>query len=408
MKQNSKSMQSKSEKSENTALAGIKVLDLSRVLAGPSATQTLADLGADVIKIEAPHGGDDTRAWGPPFVKNDSGQAVESAYFACCNRNKRSVVLDFKQQDDLHKVKQLAQKADILVENFRPNALKKYNLDYQTLSQLNPRLIYCSITGFGQHGPYSHRAGYDFLIQGMGGLMSITGHADGQLGAEPMKTGVAICDLFTGLYAVTAILAALQYRNRTGEGQHIDCALLDTQVAMLANQASNWLNGQQQPLRMGNQHPSIVPYRVFEVADGHVIINCGNDAQFQRLCTALQLTHVAQDPRFITNEARCQHRAHIDHLLAESLKGRLVADIIALLETAQVPCGPIHDIPSVFADEHVKARQIEVSLVRDDATNFASVAYPAHLSKSPAQYHSPPPQLGVHHEEVFRDWKILE
>lgn len=391
--------------SQEGALTGIKVLDLSRVLAGPSATQILGDLGADVIKIENPQGGDDTRSWGPPFIKDHYNQNVESAYFSCCNRNKRSVALDFKNPEDLQTIINLAQKADILVENFKPKGLEKYQLDYKSLNALNSRLIYCSITGFGQSGPYAHRAGYDFLIQGMGGLMSITGQADG-VGAEPMKVGVAICDLFTGMNAVTSILAALQFRHRTGQGQHIDCALLDHQVAMLANQSSNWLNCAQTPQRMGNHHPSIAPYRVFKGSDGHLIINCGNDGQFQRLCSALEMPWIAQDSRFINNEVRCINREVLDHLLSDHLQTRQISEILSLLELANVPCGPINDIPTIFNDEHLKSRQMEVSLQREDGVLFSSVAYPAKLSLSPAQYRQAPPKLGAHNEVVLREWGV--
>jgi crotonobetainyl-CoA:carnitine CoA-transferase CaiB-like acyl-CoA transferase len=396
----------KSTDQNSAALAGVKVLDLSRVLAGPSATQTLGDLGADVVKVEHPHGGDDTRSWGPPFVEDDAQNNVETSYFACCNRNKRSVTLDFKNPEDLNTLKSLAQRADILVENFRPGGLAKYGLDYEHLSAINPSLIYCSITGFGQTGPYAHRPGYDFLMQGMGGLMSITGHAEDHVGGEPMKVGVAICDLFTGLNAVTAILAALQFRHRTGEGQHIDCALLDNQVAMLANQSSNWLNSGVTPRRMGNHHPSIVPYQVFTAQDGHLIINCGNDGQFQRLCTALDDPEIATDQRFVHNEARCANRGELERILNAKLKTRPVAEVITLLEAVNVPCGPINDIPSVFADDHLRSRRVEVSLKREDGVSFASVAYPPKLSKSPARYLKAPPQLGAHNAEVSRDWAI--
>ncbi len=389
-----------------TALNGVKILDLSRILAGPSATQMLADLGADVVKVENPNGGDDTRGWGPPFIDRPDGTRAEAAYFACCNRNKRSVALDFSTSEGAETLRKMAKKADILVENFKPGGLAKYGLDYDSLKVLNPRLIYCSITGFGHFGPYTNRPGYDFLIQGMGGLMSITGQADGQPGAEPMKVGVAICDLFTGLNAVSAILAALHYRSRTDKGQHIDVALLDSQVAMLANQSSNWLNCGITPQRMGNHHPSIVPYRVFAVKDGYVIINCGNDGQFERLCAALDKPEMAADERFRTNEARCENRVLTDDILAELLADKNKDWVISTLESVNVPCGPINDIPAIFANEHLQARQMEVSITRADDTAFKGVAYPPKLSQTPAQYRLPPPQLGAHTSEVLKEWDI--
>ena len=391
---------------DNSALADVRVLDLSRILAGPSATQILGDLGADVVKIEHPAGGDDTRRWGPPFIDTADGQRADAAYFACCNRNKRSVALDFSQPEDIEILKKMVRVADVLVENFKFGGLEKYGLDFASLQKINPKLIYCSITGFGHSGPYAHRPGYDFLIQGMGGLMSITGQADGTSGAEPMKVGVAICDLFTGLNAVSAILAALHYRNRTGVGQHIDCALLDSQAAMLANQSSNWLNCHLVPERMGNNHPSIVPYRVFEVSDGYIIINCGNDGQFTRLVAALGKPELADDDRFKTNEARCQNRALTDSLIAEALASQTQADVITLLDSVNVPCGPINDIPALFADPQLQARDMEVSLPRTDGALFKSVAYPPKLSETPARYHRPPPALGGDNQEVFDDWGI--
>jgi crotonobetainyl-CoA:carnitine CoA-transferase CaiB-like acyl-CoA transferase len=392
--------------SDPTALAGVKVLDLSRILAGPSATQMLADLGADVVKVENPNGGDDTRGWGPPFIEDDNGVRSEAAYFACCNRNKRSVTLDFTTEEGAQSARELASKADILVENFKPGGLQKYSLDYESLKALNPGLIYCSITGFGHNGPYANRPGYDFLIQGMGGLMSITGQPDGSPGAEPLKVGVAICDLFTGLNAVSSILAALYYRTRSGEGQHIDCALLDCQVAMLANQSSNWLNCGITPRRMGNNHPSIVPYRVFAVADGHVIINCGNDGQFSRLCGALNVPEMAEDARFKSNEARCDNRELTDQTIADLLVSYEKQTLISLLEAVNVPCGPINNIPAVFADPHLQHRQMEVNLEREDGAVFKGAAFPAKLSKTPARYDRPPPRLGEHEQAVFEEWGL--
>ena len=392
--------------SDPSALAGVKVLDLSRILAGPSATQMMADLGADVVKVENPNGGDDTRGWGPPFIEDDNGVRSEAAYFACCNRNKRSVTLDFTTEEGAQSARELASKADILVENFKPGGLQKFGLDYESLKALNPGLIYCSITGFGHSGPYANRPGYDFLIQGMGGLMSITGQPDGSPGAEPVKVGVAICDLFTGLNAVSAILAALYYRTHSGEGQHIDCALLDCQVAMLANQSSNWLNCGIMPRRMGNNHPSIVPYRVFAVADGHVIINCGNDGQFSRLCGALNVPEMAEDARFKSNEARCDNRELTDQTIADLLVSYEKQTLISLLEAVNVPCGPINNIPAVFADPHLQHRQMEVNLEREDGAVFKGAAFPAKLSKTPARYDRPPPRLGEHEQAVFEEWGL--
>ena len=389
-----------------TALNGLKVLDLSRILAGPSATQILGDLGADIIKIEHPDGGDDTRGWGPPFMHSPDGGRIEASYFACCNRNKRSVVLDFNNSEDRDTLIKLASKADVLIENFKPGSLVKFGLDFESLQKINSSLIYCSITGFGQTGPYSHKPGYDFLIQGMGGLMSVTGQADGQAGAEPLKVGVAICDLFTGLNAVTAILAALHHRTTSGIGQYIDCSLLDSQAAMLANQSSAWLNSKVLPQRMGNNHPSVVPYRVFAASDGHLIINCGNDRQFQNLCAVVEMPELSRDSRFETNEQRCKNRTLIDDILASRLMEMKADDIIRLLESVSVPCGPINTIPDVFSDLHVKSRATQVSTMRDDGVVFSSVAYPPKLSETPARYERPPPRLGEHNEQVLHDWGI--
>ena len=386
------------------ALAGLRVLDLSRVLAGPWATQMLADLGADVVKVESPDGGDDTRKWGPPFMEGADGTRSDAAYFACCNRNKRSVVLDFRTPEGAETVRALAAGADILVENFKLGGLAKYGLDYASLREGNPGLIYCSITGFGQDGPYAHRAGYDFLIQGMGGLMSITGQPDGAPGAEPMKVGVAVADLFTGMSATTAILAAVNWRHRTGQGQHIDCALLDSQIAMLASQASNWLNGGVVPGRLGNSHPNVVPYRVFEAADGHVIVACGNDGQFARLCDALGCAELATDARFATNEARIENRAAVEGLLGQVIGPLDRGDVIARLEAAGVACGPINTVPDVFDDPHVQARGVAVPMQRADGTVVQTTAFPAKLSETPATYRRAPPSLGEDTAAVLEDW----
>ncbi len=389
------------------ALTGLKVLDLSRILAGPYATQLFADLGADVVKVENPDGGDDTRRWGPPFTRKADGGRGDAAYFSACNRNKRSITVDFASKAGADLLRDLAAKADIIVENFRPGGLKKYGLDYVSIAAINPGIIYCSITGFGQTGPYANRPGYDFLIQGMGGLMSITGQPDGSHGAGPVKVGVAVCDLFTGLFAANAALAALAYRNRTGKGQHIDCALLDSQVAMLANQSANWLNAEFCPTRMGNHHPSVVPYTVYKAADGFVIVACGNDKQFIRLTAALGLPALADDPAFMTNEARIKNRDRLDTELGNAVAAFDRERVITLLEKAGVSCGPINDIAEVFNDPQVQARGLRIDQQRSDNSPISSTAFPAKLSETPAHYHSAPPFLGEHNDDVLRQWADL-
>jgi len=389
------------------ALAGLKVLDLSRILAGPYAAQTFADLGADVVKVENPDGGDDTRKWGPPFTRNGDGSRDDAAYFTACNRNKRSVTIDFSTKGGADLVRKLAAKADILIENFKPGGLQKYGLDYASIAAFNPGIIYCSITGFGQTGPYSHRSGYDFLIQGMGGLMSITGHPDGSPGGAPMKVGVAVCDLFTGMFAANAALAALTYRHKTGLGQHIDCALLDSQIAMLANQSANWLNAEVCPGRMGNSHPSVVPYTVYQAKDGFIIIACGNDKQFIRLTAALGVPALADDVDFASNEARIKNRDRLDAMLGDIIATLDRAEVINKLETAGVSCGPINDIAEVFADPHVKARGARIDQMRDDGSQISTTAYAARLGVTPAQYRTPPPRLGEHNDQVITEWAGL-
>ena len=389
------------------ALAGLKVLDLSRILAGPYATQLFADLGADVVKVENPDGGDDTRRWGPPFTSKADGGRGDAAYFSACNRNKRSITIDFASKAGADLLCGLAKKADIIVENFRPGGLQKYGLDYASIAAINPGIIYCSITGFGQTGPYANRPGYDFLIQGMGGLMSITGQPDGSPGAGPVKVGVAVCDLFTGLFTANAALAALAYRNRTGKGQHIDCALLDSQVAMLANQSANWLNAEFCPTRMGNHHPSVVPYTVYKAADGFVIVACGNDKQFIRLTAALGVPEMADDAAFMTNEGRIENRERLDTELGKAIATFDRETVIATLEKAGVSCGPINDIAEVFDDPQVQARGLRVDQRRSDNSSISSTAFPAKLSATPAQYHSAPPLLGEHNDDVLRQWAGL-
>lgn len=386
------------------ALSGVKVLDLSRVLAGPWAGQTLGDLGAEVVKVERPGAGDDTRAWGPPFVTDAQGQPTgESAYYLCANRNKHSVTIDFTRPTGQAVVRALAAQSDVLIENFKTGGLAAYGLDYESLSALNPRLVYCSITGFGQTGPYAHRAGYDFLIQGMGGLMSITGQPDGAPGGGPAKVGVALTDILTGLYASTAILAALQARERTGRGQHIDLALLDVQVACLANQGMSYLYGGQPPRRMGNAHPNTVPYQDFPTADGHMILAIGNDGQFARFCHAAGRPAWATDERFATNAARLAHRELLIAMLRELTAQRGTREWIALLEQHAVPCGPINTVADVFADAQVQARGMQIAMDHPQAGRIPLVASPMRLSATPVQYRAAPPQLGQHTLEVLRD-----
>ena len=393
------------------ALAGIKVLDLSRVLAGPWATQMLADLGADVIKVERPVAGDDTRHWGPPFLKNDAGNDTrEASYFTACNRNKRSITVDMAHPEGQALLRRMAQEADVVVENFKVGGLKQYGLDYDSLKAMNPRLIYCSITGFGQQGPYAERAGYDLMVQAMCGLMSITGHANGQPGGGPLKVGVAVIDVFTGLYASNAILAALNARDNartgTGQGQYIDMALLDVGMAVLANQAAGYLATGQAPGRAGNIHPSLAPYQDFPSRDGNVLLAIGNDGQFARFCQACGHPEWAQDVRFATNTARVQNRTALLALMVPVMQTRTTAEWIALLEDKAVPCGPINTIAQAFDDPQVQARGIRQMLPRqagDGITQIATVANPMRLSATPVSYRSAPPALGQHTHEVLRE-----
>ncbi|WP_158746882.1 CaiB/BaiF CoA-transferase family protein [Acidisphaera sp. L21] len=385
------------------ALTGLRVLDLSRVLAGPWATQTLADLGAEVIKIEHPIGGDDSRKWGPPFIGGDAGtpdDPADAAYFTATNRNKSSVAIDFSKPEGSALVARMARDADILVENFRPGALAKYGLDPATLMAANPRLIYCSITAFGQEGPYRHRPGYDFAMQARGGLMSITGQPDGTPGAEPMKVGVAVTDMFTGMYAVAGILAAVQARHTSGVGQHIDLALFDAQVAMLANQAANYLVGGMVPKRMGNTHPNVVGYQVFAVADGFLALAIGNDAQFRRCCRAMGLQSLADNPDYSTNAGRAAHRKTVIDTMAARFMQQERNTWLDLIEAADVPCAPINNVDQVFADPQAQARGIRVEMPH--ATGSVSlVASPLRMSGTPVQYNSGPPQLGQHTDHVL-------
>jgi crotonobetainyl-CoA:carnitine CoA-transferase CaiB-like acyl-CoA transferase len=387
------------------ALTGIRVLDLSRVLAGPWATQTLGDLGAEIIKIERPGVGDDTRTWGPPDVR-DAGY---SAYYASTNRNKRSVAVDMAMPEGRELLLALAQKSDVLVENFKVGGAARHGLDYTTLGKLNPRLIYCSITGFGQTGPYAPRAGYDAMIQGMGGLMSITGKRSDEPGSSPQKVGVAVVDLTTGLYAAIAILAALVQRGQTGRGQYIDLSLLDVSVAMLANQGMNFLTTGVAPERRGNAHPSIVPYQDFPTQDGWIMLAIGNDGQFAHFCRCAGREAWSSDPRFASNQQRVVNRALLVPLITAVMQTRSTRAWLGLLETVGVPCGPINNIAEVFADPQVAARGLHVEIPAAPASATApgrtvpSIASPLRLSASPVNYRLPPPALGAHTREVLAE-----
>jgi crotonobetainyl-CoA:carnitine CoA-transferase CaiB-like acyl-CoA transferase len=387
-----------------SALGHIRVLDLTRVLAGPWCSQNLADLGADVIKIERPGSGDDTRAWGPPYLKDaDGNNTTEAAYYLAANRGKRSVTVDIASAEGQALVRELAVHADVVLENFKVGHLKRYGLDYESLKALKPDLVYCSITGFGQDGPYAHRAGYDFLIQGMGGLMSITGERDDLPGGGPQKAGVAITDLMTGMYATVAVLAALTHRDRTGEGQLIDMALLDTQVAMLANMASNFHTSGKPPKRWGNAHANIVPYQTFACADGHMIVATGNDGQYQKFVQAGGRAELANDPRFATNPLRVKNRDVLVPLLDQMVAQGTRDEWIALLESVGVPCGPINDIGEVFENPQVKARGVAMDMPHPTAGKVTLVRSPMKLSATPANSSKPPPLLGQHTDEVLRE-----
>jgi crotonobetainyl-CoA:carnitine CoA-transferase CaiB-like acyl-CoA transferase len=378
-------------------LAHLRVLDLSRVLAGPWATQLLADLGAEVLKIEKPGAGDDTRAWGPPFaVPPDpaTGDPGMAAYFTCCNRGKQSLAIDFTSLEGAARVREIAKTADVVVENFKVGALKRYGLDYDSLRALKPDLIYCSITGYGQTGPYADHAGYDMMIQATGGLMSVTGQPDGEPGAEPMKVGVAVVDLFTGLYAANGIQAALAHRDRTGQGQHIDLALFDVQVAMLANQAANYLVSGVAPGRMGNAHPNICPYQVFRAADGHLVLAVGNDGQFRKFCEVAERTEWADDPRFATNEMRVRNRDLLVPQIAEILAGQPRDVWLAALVAVGAPCGPINDIAQVFEHPQIEARGMRVESVLADGRRLETVGNPLKFSATPLDLSAAPPLLG--------------
>jgi len=387
------------------SLSGVKVLDLSRVLAGPWCTQTLADLGADVIKVERPGSGDDTRGWGPPFLKNAAGEdTAEAAYYLGTNRNKRSIAVDIAGAAGQALIREMASRCDVFIENFKVGDMARYGLDAATLTALNPRLVYCSVTGFGQTGPYRERAGYDYAIQGIGGLMSVTGERDDLPGGGPQKVGVAVADLFTGMYAAVAILAALRHRDRTGHGQVVDMALLDTQVAMLANLGANYLATGVAPQRAGNAHQNIVPYQVFEVANGHIILAVGNDSQFARFCDVAERPELARDERFARNAGRVRHRATLVPLLAELMKARSKAEWLAALEAAKVPCGAINNLGEVFADPQVVAREMTVAVAHPLVDSLRLVASPLKLSATPVDYRRAPPLLGQHTDEVLGEF----
>ena len=389
------------------ALSHIKVLDLSRVLAGPWCTQMLADMGADVIKVERPVAGDDTRHWGPPFLQDaDGNNTREASYFAACNRNKRSVTVDMSKPEGQELIRTLALQSDIVVENFKVGGLTQYGLDYASLKQLNPKLIYCSVTGFGQDGPYAERAGYDLMIQAMTGMMSITGKAEG----EPMRVGVAIIDVFTGVYACSAVLAALEVRHRTGEGQHIDMALLDVGMAILANQAAGFLNTGKVPLRQGNSHPSLAPYQDFETADGAMLLAIGNDGQFARFCDVAGHPEWATDTRFTSNTSRVTNRVALVDLMLGATRTRTTAEWIAALEDKAVPCGPINTMDQAFADAQVQHRGLKVTQATSGAAQaqtsvpaISSVASPLRLTATPPVLRNPPPALGEHTREVLAE-----
>jgi len=386
------------------ALSHIRVLDLSRVLAGPWCTQNLADLGADVLKIERPGTGDETRHWGPPFVKDEKGvNTTETAYFICINRNKRSITVDISKPEGQTIIRELVLQSDVVVENYKVGDLAKYGLDYASLTQIKPDLVYCSITGFGQNGPYAQRPGYDYIVQGMGGFMSITGEADNKPGGGPQKAGVGTADLFTGMYATTAILAALVHRERTGEGQYIDMALLDTQVAVMANVSSNYLCSDEIPQRWGNASPIIVPYQTFPTSDGWVIIAVGNDSQFRQFVTAGGQEQLADNALYSKNPQRVLNREQLIPLLETMTRRKTKAQWLGLLEEAGVPCGPINNIKEVFENEQVKARGLQFDMPHPTTGSMKLVASPMRMSKTPVEINLAPPTLGQHTEEILHD-----
>ncbi|SIT38427.1 L-carnitine dehydratase/bile acid-inducible protein F [Paraburkholderia piptadeniae] len=386
------------------ALSHIRVLDLTRVLAGPWCAQTLADFGADVIKVERPGAGDDTRHWGPPYLKTpDGADTREAAYYLAANRNKRSVTIDISTPEGQKIVRELAAQSDVVLENYKVGQLKKYGLDYESLKAVKPDIIYCSVTGFGQTGPYAQRAGYDFIIQGIGGFMSVTGERDGLPGGGPQKAGVAIADLMTGMYSSVAVLTALAHRERTGEGQYIDMALLDVQVAMLANMNSNFLASGKPPVRWGNAHPNIVPYQTFQTSDSWIIVAVGNDGQFRKFVEAGHRVDLADDDRFATNPARVRNREILVPILAEMVRTRSKHEWIGALEAAGVPCGPINDLDEVFDNEQVVARGMQVQLPHPSGGTVKLVRNPIRMSATPPEAQAHPPTLGEHTEAILRD-----
>jgi len=385
-------------------LEGIRVLDLSRILAGPWCTQNLADLGADVIKVERPHTGDDTRHWGPPYLKDGAGNdTTEAAYYLSANRNKRSLEADIATSEGAALIRELVVHSDILVENFKVGGLRKYGLDYDSLKAINPRLIYCSVTGFGQDGPCAQLPGYDFMIQGLGGLMSITGERDDLPGGGPQKAGVAVTDIITGMYATVAVLAAIQERHRSGLGQHLDIALLDCHVAMLANQNSNFFTSGKAPQRAGNAHQNVVPYQVFAASDGHLIVATGNESQYRAYCNAIGAPALGEDPRFATNRLRVTNREELIALLTDIMKQGPRDEWIRKLEAAGVPCGPINNIEQTFDHPQVKARQLRRELPHPLGGTAPVTASPLRFSASPVTYRKAPPMLGEHTQEILRE-----
>jgi crotonobetainyl-CoA:carnitine CoA-transferase CaiB-like acyl-CoA transferase len=380
-------------------LAGIRVLDLSRILAGPWCSQHLADMGADVIKVERPERGDDTRGWGPPYL--DGTQ--DAAYYLAANRGKRSIAVDIAQPEGQALIRELIASCDVVLENFKVGGLKRYGLDYESLKQVKPDLVYCSITGFGQNGPYAKRAGYDFLLQGMGGLMDITGRPDEEPGGEPMKVGVAVVDLFTGMYAATSILSALLGRNRTGEGAYIDLALMDVQVSMLANQAMNFLTSGQSPKRLGNSHPNIVPYQAFATEDGHIILAVGNDGQFQRFCEVAGVPLLGSDERFATNRSRVQNRKLLVPQVERLIRAKPSSFWLSALEREGVPCGPINTIEQVFSDPQIQHRGMKMQMPHPQAGEVSLVSNPVRFNNQPLNADTPPPGLGEHTEQVLAE-----
>ena len=384
-------------------LSGLRILDLTRILAGPTCTQLLADMGADVVKVERPGKGDDTRSWGPPYLEGAAGPIEGmSAYFMCANRNKRSIAVDMASPGGARLLQELAGQADVVIENFRPGSLAKYGLDHETLRRRHSHLVYCSISGFGQTGPNAHRPGYDLLAQAYGGIMSLTGEPEG----EPMKVGVGIADVVCGLYAAVSILAALRHRDATGEGQHIDVSLIDTQISWLINEGVNYLTSGEAPKRRGNQHPNIVPYQLFEAADGPVIVAVGNDGQFARFCAIFGREDLAEDPRYATNPARLEHREELIALLADLIAAMPRAALLEAMEAAGVPGGAVNTVPEVFATRQVAAREMKISMEHPQAASgkVDLIGNPVKFSATPVSYRRVPPNLGADHDEVLRDW----